>query len=130
MKMSDQEYRRGVLCPMCQFETPSLGLCLSHLRLVHGNDPRFCAPCGIQGCAYTGRSFSSLYSHIYRNHPEIIRRRGERPEVVTETESTETSEQEVQHLSSPDLQGKAVSTCKSCDHDLVCMLLPIHRSKG
>ena len=75
----------SVLCPMCNFQTPSVA------HLVHRNDPRFCAQCGIGGCSYTGRSFSALYSHIYRTHPDsgIIKRRGAhdstRPAEVPET---------------------------------------------
>ena len=57
------------VCPMCHFEVPTMALCLSHLRLVNGSDPRFCVQCGIDGCSYSGRSFSALYTHIYRNHP-------------------------------------------------------------
>lgn len=97
------------LCPMCNFETPSLELCLSHLRLVHSNDPRFCAQCGIGGCSYTGRSFSALYSHIYRSHPEsgVIRRRGYRRTKRDDIEpgTSRHSEEIVQELHFPDLQG-------------------------
>ena len=101
-------------CAMCNFETPTLELCLSHLRLVHSNDPRFCAQCGIGGCSYTGRSFSALYSHIYRNHPEsgVITRRGrrqrERDEVGPET--SQLSEQTVQQLDFPVFQGSYMNT--------------------
>ena len=100
---------RSTLCPMCHFETPSLELCLSHLRLVHSNDPRFSAQCGIGGCAYTGRSFSALYSHIYRSHPKsgVIRRRccrqSEKDEM--EPENSTHLEEIVQELHFPDLQG-------------------------
>lgn len=45
-----------------------MALNLNHLRLVHGNDPRFRVQCGIDGCSYTGKSFSAFYSHIYRRH--------------------------------------------------------------
>ena len=60
-----------VLCPMCQFQSLTLALSLNHLRLVHGNDPCFSVRCGIGGCTYTGRSFSALYSHIYRRHSDV-----------------------------------------------------------
>ena len=65
------------ICPMCQFEAPTMALNLSHLRLVHGSDPRFCVQCGVGGCPYTGKSFSALYSHIYRSHPDcgVIQKR-------------------------------------------------------
>ena len=41
---------------------------LSHLCLVHSNDSGFCVQCGINGCSYTVKSFSAVYSHIYRIH--------------------------------------------------------------
>ena len=64
------------LCPMCSFECPSIALLLSHLHLVHSNDPRFSVCCGIDSCTVTSRSFSSLYTHVYRHHPDAgIRRR-------------------------------------------------------
>ena len=63
-------------CPMCSFECPSIAILLSHLRLVHSSDPRFLVCCGINSCTVTSRSFSSLYTHVYRRHPGAgIRRR-------------------------------------------------------
>jgi hypothetical protein len=57
------------VCPICAtFEASSLSYLLSHLRLVHSNDPRFKVTCGLDGCAYTACSFSALYSHVYRKH--------------------------------------------------------------
>ena len=66
------------ICPMCHFQTPTMALCLSHLRLVHASDPQFCVRCRIDGCTYSGKSFSALYSHIYRKHPQCgaIHKRG------------------------------------------------------
>ena len=56
-------------CPICAtFVAPSLTYLLSHLRLVHSHDPRFNVACGLDGCTYSARSFSALYSHIYRKH--------------------------------------------------------------
>ena len=55
--------------PICAtFVAPSLPYLLSHLRLVHSHDPRFNVACGLDGCTYSARSFSALYSHIYRKH--------------------------------------------------------------
>ena len=65
-------------CPMCPFVAPSVALLLSHLRLLHSNDPRFLVRCGIEpGCTYTARTFSALYSHVYRKHRQtgVIRSR-------------------------------------------------------
>ena len=55
-------------CLLCSFQVPAKPLLLSHLRLAHSNDPRFSVRCGIDGCCYTAKKFSSLYSHIYRKH--------------------------------------------------------------
>lgn len=65
-------------CLMCPFEADTKSLVLSHLRLVHKNDPKFLAQCSVDGCTYTSRTFDALYSHIYRRHPEcgIIQRKG------------------------------------------------------
>lgn len=63
------------LCPLCSFSCPSVSLLLSHLRLVHSNDPRFLVTCGIDGCTVTFKHFHSLYSHVYRSHPTICTKR-------------------------------------------------------
>lgn len=78
--------RSCFICPMCQFESPTMALSLSHLRLLHGNEPRFSVQCGIGGCAYTGQSFSALYSHIYRRHPDcgVIQKRSGNRDIVLE----------------------------------------------
>ena len=67
--MSVSQTTRCVFCPLCGFQSQTLAQSLSHLRLLHRNDPRFSVRCGVSGCSYTGKSFSALYTHIYRNHP-------------------------------------------------------------
>lgn len=65
-------------CPICvNFTAASIPLLLSHLRVVHSNEARFLMMCGIGGCSYTASSYSALYSHVYRNHPEagVIKKR-------------------------------------------------------
>ena len=57
-------------CPICVFMALTIPLILSHLRLVHANDPNFSVVCGIDGCCTTAKSFSALYQHIYRNHKD------------------------------------------------------------
>lgn len=63
------------LCPMCTFEAPSVNAILSHVRAVHSHDPNFLVTCGLGGCGTTSRSFSALYSHVYRRHSEVINKR-------------------------------------------------------
>lgn len=62
-------------CPLCAFEATTIQLILSHLRVVHSSDPHFNVSCGINGCASTSKSFTGLYSHVYRHHPSIICKR-------------------------------------------------------
>lgn len=101
-----------VLCPMCQFQSPTLALSLNHLRLVHGSDPRFSVRCGIGGCTYTGRSFSALYSHIYRKHSDVgvIQKSKvvvqEQSSVLSEETTPGTSAQALASFDGSDSQGK------------------------
>ena len=55
-------------CTLCAFLSPSLGLHVSHLRLVHASDRTFHLTCNIKDCSEEFRSFSSYNSHVYRNH--------------------------------------------------------------
>ena len=82
----------SVFCPLCGFQSQTVAQSLSHLRLLHRNDPRFSVRCGVSGCSYVGKSFSALYTHVYRNHPGagIIHKRSpnnRQSSVVSETES-------------------------------------------
>lgn len=108
-------------CPMCPSYAPTLALILNHLRLVHKNDPRFCVQCGVGGCTYTARKFDSLYSHIYRTHPDcgaIKRRRGLNIDTLVELPESEraplahdTVQETLYKL--PDISG---------EHNLVCLI--------
>ena len=63
-------------CPLCNFTAVSLQKIISHIRTVHSNDPRFKITCGLEGCAAsTYKSFSALYSHLYRHHQWLIKKR-------------------------------------------------------
>lgn len=68
--MAARSNSRSLRCPFsgCIFETTSMPSVLSHLRLVHANDPNFSVPCGIEGCCKTSNTFSALYQHIYKKH--------------------------------------------------------------
>ena len=67
-------------CPFCSFVFTNVREWMSHLRGAHSSEPHFNVTCGVSGCATTSRSFSALYSHIYRWHRDLIRTRS-RPEV-------------------------------------------------
>ena len=75
-------------CPirLCSFQAPSINIILHHLRTVHSSDPNFLVTCGINGCATTSKSFSALYSHIYRHHPQIVRKRKNKVSELTSYE--------------------------------------------
>ena len=78
------------LCPLCSFEAPSVSIVLSHLRTVHASEPNFCVACGLGGCAKTSKSFSSLYSHVYRLHPDFVQKRKEAVRILPKTSSKST----------------------------------------
>ena len=67
----------GYCCPLCEgFVVPTYRLWLSHLRHIHSHDPNFHVTCGINSCPRTFRVFSSLYSHVYRSHRDMLEKRG------------------------------------------------------
>lgn len=103
---------------MCQFESPTIERSLSHLRLLHGSDPRFSVLCGIGGCSYTGESFSALYSHIYRNHGEsgIIKKRTNTDPCITAQLGSSTSVPADSGL--PELSGE-IATMDASPHTLI-----------
>lgn len=86
-------------CPLCTFEAPSVKNVLSHLRAVHSSDPNFAVTCGLNGCGTTSRSFSALYSHVYRHHSDIIEKRKE-PLFMNPLEEMCGRDLEIQQLSS------------------------------
>ena len=48
--------------------------------------------CGYNGCSETKRSYSALYSHVYRKHPELVRKRGQSSLVEETSDSIERDE--------------------------------------
>lgn len=79
------------LCPLCTFEAPNVTIFLRHLRTVHSSDPHFIVTCGLDGCTTTSKSFSSLYSHIYRRHPDFIKKRKDPLYTTPQTLSNEAT---------------------------------------
>lgn len=74
-------------CPICKCSIPSLQHLLNHLRIFHASDPNFNVLCGLSGCTTTFRTFSGLYSHIYRHHSEVINKRRKYPSNLAELEA-------------------------------------------
>lgn len=72
-------------CPLCSgVFLPSYRAWLSHLRHVHAHDPNFHITCGVDSCPSTFRKFTTLYSHVYRKHKQLLepRERGSNNVVV------------------------------------------------
>ena len=64
-------------CPLCHYvTTTTVKDVLSHIRAFHAYEPNFCVMCGLDGCSTTSKSFSALYSHVYRHHSDYIDKRG------------------------------------------------------
>ncbi len=63
---------KTVRCPYCVFEAPEVSSWLQHLGTVHANHPNFNVCCGVGGCLTTYRKYSSLKSHVYRQHRILI----------------------------------------------------------
>ena len=57
-----------IVCQLCEYCAPALPSYISHLRLVHAEDPRFDAVCGIDGCHLRLKTFNGFSCHIYRHH--------------------------------------------------------------
>ena len=73
-------------CPLCgTFSSRNFSVWLSHIGQVHRNDSVFVVTCGFDGCSETKRSYSALYSHVYRKHSELIRKRQPSIPIPSET---------------------------------------------
>ena len=55
-------------CPLCGEYSPSMRQLLTHIRLVHADEPGFYLQCGIQGCSWTFRKYQSFRNHVYATH--------------------------------------------------------------
>jgi len=64
------------ICPLCPYNSCGVKDVLSHIRAYHSNEPNFCVTCGLDGCSTTLKTFSGLYSHVYRQHSKYIDKRG------------------------------------------------------
>ena len=96
-------------CPLCAFEAPEITLVLSHLRVVHSSDPHFAVTCGLNGCATTSKSFTALYSHIYRRHTEVIKRYKRSSSQALDI--SHSSRPELGGIFNDDVEGEQASSC-------------------
>ena len=59
-------------CPLCNFNAPTWGLWLSHIRSVHKEDENFAVTCNIGECASLYTKCASFVSHVYRQHRDVV----------------------------------------------------------
>ena len=63
-----------LLCHCCGlFEPPSFSKLLSHVRLVHADDPDFKINCKLEGCCHTFTRFQTYRNHVYTYHKNAFR---------------------------------------------------------
>lgn len=72
---------------------------------MHSSDANFSVTCGLHGCATTSKSFSALYTHIYRRHPHIIKKRIERDELCEDLSTVRSRDPSTFDLEDNTLQG-------------------------
>ena len=61
-----------VSCPLCGSLSPTIKLCISHLRLVHQNDENFSVQCIVSNCAKMFLTFPAFNTHMYRRHRDTL----------------------------------------------------------
>lgn len=63
-------YAGTVRCPLspCNFLATTIGLWLSHVRVVHKEDPSFVLEC----CETTYTKCASFVTHVYRRHRDVL----------------------------------------------------------
>lgn len=63
----------GVIqCLLCGTFSPGMKMYVSHLRLVHQQDPNFFISCPVTGCNKTFRAFPAFNTHVYRLHRNLL----------------------------------------------------------
>ena len=72
MSMSNVPQCKVVQCPLCGNLCPSAKMYISHLRLVHQEDPSFLVTCIFSGCSKTFRTFPAFNTHMYRLHRGLL----------------------------------------------------------
>ena len=86
-------------CSLCSYFSPSLSQHVSHLRLVHSQDPNFFVKCGIEGCSSHFSTFAAFNTHIYRHHRSALGLiQTERVSNTPEFSGEEESESDLQNL--------------------------------
>lgn len=81
-------------CPLCDALSLNLRAYISHLRLVHFNDPSFDIMCGISDCREVFRAFAAFSSHVYRHHRLALGLGSDQSDSVEKVDESECSIQE------------------------------------
>ena len=56
-------------CPMCGgVSFSAFHQFMTHMRLIHADEPQFMIQCNLQGCQRTFRNFSVYRNHVYAFH--------------------------------------------------------------
>lgn len=68
--MESSLHSQVFVCSVCGTRSRCLSLWLSHLRQVHSNETNLNLKCPFYACEAVYSYVNSLYSHVYRKHPE------------------------------------------------------------
>ena len=90
-----------VVCSLCASHFPSLSFLLTHIRLVHADQPNFQIQCNMQGCSRTFRKFTVYRNHLYQFHDT---------QTLECTTITETEDDDSSPLIEDTGEGELIST--------------------
>lgn len=58
-----------LICPLCgDVRVVALHHLMTHIRVMHADDPNFMIQCSLQGCKRTFRKFTVYRNHVYAFH--------------------------------------------------------------
>ena len=76
----------SLVCPLCGDVTVSKhSQLMTHIRLLHADDPNFVIQCNRQGCKRTFRKFTVYRNHIYAFHGTALDETTVTPHLCGET---------------------------------------------
>lgn len=58
-----------LICPICVgVRVAALHQLMTHIRVMHADEPQFMIQCNLQGCKRTFRKFTVYRNHVYAFH--------------------------------------------------------------
>lgn len=60
-----------VNCPLCESQFATVSIFMTHLKLIHSNEPNFCIRCNLEGCQRTFKNFYTYRNHVYSMHSQL-----------------------------------------------------------